>query len=78
MTDQPVTTILDGLGITIDLDDGDLIANAVVIAKVVGEDGDVGIAISSSDGSSWLDQLALITAASEALRSQRFTNRDDT
>jgi hypothetical protein len=76
MAEQPAAPILDGLHLTLDLADGDLVANAVVVAKVVADDGQVGVVISNSEGTSWLDQLALIVAASEIVRSNQFT-RDD-
>lgn len=77
MTAQPAAPILDGLGVTLDLDDGDLVANAIVLAKVVGSDGQVGLVISDDTTTTWLDQLALVTAAQDILRSGQFTERDD-
>jgi hypothetical protein len=63
-----VGPILDGLGVVIDLADGDLVADALVIAKVVSDDGSVSVSLSTSDAMSWLDQLALVTAASDVVR----------
>lgn len=77
MAEQPAAPILNGLNVTLNLADGDLVANAIVVAKVVADDGQVGVVISNSEGTSWLDQLALIVAASEIVRSNQFT-RDDT
>lgn len=77
MPEQPADAVLQGLNLTLDLDEGDLIANAVVIAKAVSADGEVGVVISMSEGTSWLDQLALVAAASEIIRQSQFTQRDD-
>ena len=77
MPAQPADEILRNLGVTIDLGDGDLVANAVVVSKVVGDSGEVGVVISNSEGTSWLDQLALITAASEILRQSQFVGPDE-
>ncbi len=77
MTDQPSGPILDGLGVTIDLSDGDLVSDAVVIAKVVTEDGSVTVSLSSSESMSWLDQFGLIAAANQVVVSTHFETRDD-
>lgn len=68
MTCQPAAPIVEGLDLRIDIDEGGLIANAVLIAKVVDENGNVGISISSSPGTSWLDELDLVTAATEMIK----------
>ncbi|MCX4571518.1 hypothetical protein OOK48_34940 [Streptomyces viridodiastaticus] len=65
MTEQPIGAILDGLGATIDLDDGDLVASAFVIAKVVEANGDVSLALASSDGLSWIEQNGLLASAQQ-------------
>ncbi|MFJ7023262.1 hypothetical protein ACIQUW_33365 [Streptomyces sp. NPDC101117] len=65
MTDQPIGPILDGLGTTIDLDEGDLVASAFVIAKVVEPNGDVSLAIASSEGLSWIEQNGLLASAQQ-------------
>lgn len=77
MSDQQAGPILDGLGITLDLNDGDLIASALVIAKVVDADGEVGLHIADSEGMSWLDQYGLLAAASDLVRTQQFERKDD-
>lgn len=77
MTDQPAAPILDGLGVTIDLSDGDLVSDAVVIAKVVDGDGNVTVSLSSSESMSWLDQFGLLSAAYRVTISSHFETRDD-
>jgi len=64
--------ILDGLGVTLELDKGDLVASAVVLAKVLCEDGSTSLLLGSSEGSTWLDHLALINAAADLIRPSRW------
>ncbi len=77
MADQPAGPILDGLGVTIDLNKGDLVSDAVVIAKVITEDGSVTVSLSSSESMSWLDQFGLIAAAHRVVVNSNFETRDD-
>ncbi|MFH8483603.1 hypothetical protein [Streptomyces sp. NPDC018055] len=65
--EQKIGDILDGLGVTLDMDDGDLIASALVIAKVVDSSGDVSLALIKSEGLSWIDQNGLVTSAQQIL-----------
>jgi hypothetical protein len=67
MTEQPIGPILNGLGMNLDLDDGDLVASAFVIAKVVDKDGDVSLALASSEGLSWIEQNGLLTSAQQII-----------
>ncbi|GAA1455629.1 hypothetical protein GCM10009602_70560 [Nocardiopsis tropica] len=60
---------LEALGINVDLDDGDLIASAVLITKIVKEDGSVVVGICDSDGMSWVEQLGLLAAAQQIIHS---------
>lgn len=77
MTEQPIGPILDGLGVTIDLEDGDLIESAVVLLKTVDSSGAVGVEIANSAGMDWLAQLALITAAQRIVDDHDFDCRGD-
>ncbi len=77
MADQPAGPILDGLCVTIDLADGDLVESALVITKVVDADGGVTVSLSSNESMSWLDQLGLITAANDVVRSTQYGHRDE-
>lgn len=71
--DQPAGPIVDGLGITLDLDEGALVCDAVLIAKIVNRDGSVHVAISDSTSMDWLTQYALVKAADRILDTQQFT-----
>ncbi len=54
---------LDGLGVVTTLDQGDLVAGAVVLLKVVDEDGGVRLHSCWSAGMSWIERLGMLTAA---------------
>ncbi len=77
MSDQPAGPILDGLGVTLDLDDGDLVETALVITKVITADGTVTVGLSDSHGMSWLDQLALVAAAQQIINDRPFDHPHD-
>ena len=77
MTDQPAGPIVDGLGIVFDLNDGDLIASAIVIAKVVTAEGQATLLIADSEGMSWIDQLGLVAAANAIIRAPGFEHPDE-
>ncbi|MET0416042.1 MAG: hypothetical protein ABW022_08480 [Actinoplanes sp.] len=77
MPEQPIGPILDGLGVTIDLPDGALVEAAVVTAKVVHADGSVAVALSDSEGMSWLDQLGLVSASAQIVNERPFEHPDD-
>jgi hypothetical protein len=76
MADQPIGPILDGLGITIDVDQGDLIETALVISKCILADGHVTVCLSDSAGMSWLEQLGLIAAATQIVNDRPFAHPD--
>jgi len=76
MTMQPVGDLLDSLGVTLHLNDGDMVPDVVVVAKVVDEHGEVSVGIGISESMSWVDQLGLLTAAADIAR-RDYTQRDD-
>ncbi len=77
MPDQPIGPVLDGLGATLDLPDGALVEQAVVITKIVHEDGSVALALSDSAGLCWIDQLGLLSAATQIVNERPFQHPDD-
>jgi hypothetical protein len=76
MADQPAGALLDSLGVKLDLDEGDLIASTVVLAKVVKEDGTVTLAYGHSEGMCWIEGVGLITAGSDVVR-RGYIDADD-
>lgn len=53
------------LGISLDLEDGDLVSDAVLIAKVHKPDGTVIVACKSSEGTDWVTRRGLVAAAAD-------------
>jgi len=59
-----VGSLVDSLGVEIrTLDDGDMVTDVLLIAKVVDAEGSVRLALAWSDGMSWIERLGMITAA---------------
>lgn len=77
MAEQKIGPVLDGLGVTLDMEDDDLIASAVVLAKVVDNDGQVALYIGVSHGLSWIDQLGLLAAAQQVSQQTTIGPRDE-
>jgi acyl-CoA hydrolase len=77
MAEQPIGPILDGLGVTIDLDDGELVETALVVTKLVNADGQVLLGLYGPDGMSWLEKLGLIEAAKQRVTSAAWSDRND-
>ena len=75
MAEQPIGPILDGLGVTLDLDDGELVETAFVITKIVGADGTVLLGTYGPDGLSWLEQLGLVEAARQRVMGTPWSDR---
>jgi hypothetical protein len=60
---QPIGQILDGLGVRQELEDGDLVTDALVLTKLIDPAGVVQLGVSHSDGISWIERLGLLHAA---------------
>jgi hypothetical protein len=58
-----IGNIVDNLGTTMTIRDGDMVTDTVVIAKVVEEDGSVRLSMGWSEGMSWIERLGMLTAA---------------
>ncbi|MGW7597219.1 hypothetical protein [Streptomyces antimycoticus] len=65
MADQPIGQLLDTLGVTADLDDGDMPIDALVLLKVVKADGEVSLVKGSSESLDWISSLGMLTAVVE-------------
>lgn len=74
---QKVGDLLDTRGLTLELNNGDMLTDAVLIAKVITEDGGVRVALGNTEGISWLEQLGLVTAANGIVSGDGFTSVDD-
>lgn len=72
MPDQPAGPVVDGLGVTLALEEGALVSDCILIAKVINPDGQPGIAIAESDALDWITQYALVKAAERIIDAQQF------
>ncbi|GGU62798.1 hypothetical protein [Streptomyces lavendofoliae] len=77
MTEQQIGSALDALGVTADLDDDDMVADALVILKVVQDDGSIALSIGTTDSRDWISQAGLLHAALEVTQSGYTRDRDD-
>ncbi|WP_328545453.1 hypothetical protein [Streptomyces europaeiscabiei] len=63
MAEQKVGQLLDSLGVTLDLDDGDMPVDAHLLVKVVKADGSVSLVKGASESLDWITVLGMLTAA---------------
>ncbi|MGW0578603.1 hypothetical protein ACWD25_22140 [Streptomyces sp. NPDC002920] len=63
MADQKIGQLLDSLGVTPDLDEGDMPVDAHVLVKVVKADGSVSLVKGASESLDWITVLSMLTAA---------------
>jgi hypothetical protein len=68
VTEQKLGDILDGLGVTLDLGEEDIVTSAVVLCKVVKADGTVTLGYAQSDGMCWIEGVGMLTAGSDIAR----------
>ncbi|NEB92434.1 hypothetical protein [Streptomyces bauhiniae] len=60
---QKIGHTLDNLGVEVDLDEGDMPTDAVVLVKVIKEDGSVSMTKGRSETLDWINALGMLTAA---------------
>jgi hypothetical protein len=72
VAEQHIGQLLDSRGVTADLDEGDLVTDALVVLKVVQPGGVVGIILGVSDGMDWITQRGLLAGADDLMRSSGF------
>ncbi|MFJ6073693.1 hypothetical protein ACIQFU_23100 [Streptomyces sp. NPDC093065] len=77
MADQPVGQILDALGVTLDLDEGDMPVDAHAIMKIVKADGTVSLVKAVSESLDWITTLGMLTAALEIENGGYVDSRND-
>ncbi|RPE27294.1 hypothetical protein [Kitasatospora cineracea] len=51
---KPIGDLLDALGVTATVGPGELVPGALVLLKVVGEDGSLRLVLAYSDGLGWI------------------------
>jgi hypothetical protein len=62
VADQQIGQLLDTLGVTADLDDGDLVTDAHIILKVIKADGETTLVKATSEALDWITALGMLTA----------------
>jgi hypothetical protein len=63
MAGQPLGQLLDSLGVTHEPDDGELIASAFVLLRVIDPDGTEAVRYAKSDGMSWVEIIGMLEVA---------------
>ena len=60
---QPVGALLDGLGIKVALGEGELVASAIVLVKVLQPDDMTRLALAYSEGLGWIERAGMLHVA---------------
>lgn len=60
---RPIGDVLDGLGIRATLNEGELVAGAMVLLKVIDTDGDARLSMAYSDGLGWIERAGMLRIA---------------
>lgn len=64
MSDQKVGELLDTLGVTLDLEEGQQVTEVVVLAKLSDfRTGETAVVLGISDGLDWIAQRGILSAA---------------
>ena len=63
MPDQPIGSLLDGLGIAYTLEDDELVSGAIVLLKVALPDGRQRLALRCSEGMDWMSKVGMLRVA---------------
>lgn len=73
MADQQIGQLLDTLGVTADLDEGDLVTDAHIVLKVVKADGETTLIKATSEALDWVTSIGMLTAVL-AIENGRYVN----
>lgn len=65
---QPVGPILDARGVAVTLPDGHLVGDAVVLMRVLSDDGSTYVKQAWTEGMDWISRRGLIEVARDAER----------
>ncbi|SDI40744.1 hypothetical protein SAMN05421505_14918 [Sinosporangium album] len=77
MAGSDISRIMQSLGITLDLSDGDLVSDLILIAKIHKPDGGVTLISRTSEGTDWITRRGMIAAANE-VDATGYRDADDT
>lgn len=62
---RPIGDVIDGLGIEASVQDGELVAGAIVLLKVIDSDGGTRLSIATSDGLGWIERCGMLRVAEQ-------------
>ncbi|MBQ1163490.1 hypothetical protein KBZ21_36460, partial [Streptomyces sp. A73] len=74
--EQQVGQMLDAIGLTADIDEGDMAMDAIVILTVIKADGSVHLEKGRSDAVDWVTALGMVTAA-QAVENRGYSLADE-
>lgn len=77
MAAEPIGQILDALGVTLDLDEGDMAVDAHVLVKIVKADGSVSLVKAVSESLDWITLVGMLTAALHVENNGYANSRED-
>lgn len=77
MAERDLAEILSGRNATLEMEDGDMVTDAVVLCRISGANGETRIGMSITEGTSWLDQFGMVKAAGNILDFAAWTDEDD-
>ncbi|MFJ8109977.1 hypothetical protein [Streptomyces sp. NPDC096132] len=60
---RPVGDVLDAIGIRATVADGELVAGAMVLLKVIDNEGDTRLSMAYSDGLGWIERAGMLRIA---------------
>jgi len=76
VAEQQIGQMLDAIGLTADIDEGDMAMDAIVILKVIKADGSVHLVKGRSDAVDWVTALGMVTAA-QAVENSGYSLADE-
>jgi len=77
VAEQKIGQLLDSLGVTVDLDEGDMVVDAHVLLKLVKDDGTVSLVKAVSESLDWITLVGMLAAALHVENSGYANSRDD-
>lgn len=60
---NPIGNLIDGLGVTMSFEEGELVKSVVVLVTVLDPDGTTTLRSAWSDGMSWVERVGMLRVA---------------
>lgn len=74
--EEPIGQLIDALGIEATVGPGELVSGAIVLLKVVQEDGSTRLNLTYSDGLGWIERVGMLRVAEQIESTTGFTGID--